>query len=245
MRLVITRPEGDAQSMSAAMRDVGIDTLIAPLIDIRQRRNVVVPAMDYQAIIATSANGVRGLKLHGTFAQFAKLPIYTVGDASAMEAKCAGFADIHSAQGDLGDLAALIERQLKTDRGSLLYASGARISGDLAGALTAKGFEVDRVIFYDAVAIDALDKNIIAGAESGTIDGVVLMSPRTAKIWAALAAEAHCEALLAKLTYYCLSPAVGIALRDGLQVVESNITTAPKPNAGALIETILASRPRN
>ena len=68
-----------------------------------------------------------------------EVPLFAVGDQTALEAKRAGFSMARSAGGALDDLIALAGAELSPDAGPLLYAAGEEQSGDLAGRLAAGG----------------------------------------------------------------------------------------------------------
>ena len=74
-----------------------------------------------------------------------------------------------------------------------------------------RGFTVDRLILYDAFPATTLGSaaTVIAKAEA---NGVLLYSPRTARLWAALAEQHGLAAQTAKLMHFCLSANVAAAL---------------------------------
>ncbi len=242
MRLVVTRPEPDAQALARQLEEHGIEAMCAPLLEIRGRQNTSLPDEPVQAVLVTSANGVRALGAHSDFARFKDLPCYAVGDASAAEAKAAGFGQVHSASGDLAALQALVKQNLKPDGGPLLYVTGSKIAGDLAGLLAQDDFKVMRVVLYDAMAVSCLPQDLIEAVKAGHIDGVILMSPRAAKVWGARLLDAGLDQIFAKLRYYCLSPAVKAALQTGLKVEDGHIGIAAQPTQKALIEGVLAQK---
>ena len=77
--------------------------------------------------------------------------MFAVGDISAKAARDMGFADVASAGGNVNDLAKLVAARLKPPA-RLLYLAGEERSGDLAGALRAKNFDVDLVVVYRVVS---------------------------------------------------------------------------------------------
>jgi uroporphyrinogen-III synthase len=126
----------------------------------------------------------------------------TVGPQSLAAARQAGFGTSQAQGGDVEGLARHIGDTLDPAHGPILYLSGAETTGDLEVRLTRLGFAVDRVVVYDAVAATSL-----SGAGIADHDGVLLYSPRTARIWVSLAGE---TARL--LHHYCLSENVAAVL---------------------------------
>src|SRR5436190_23939583 len=118
LRALVTRPREDAAELAAALTARGIETVIEPLIEIYFRTEPAPDLAGAQAVLCTSANGVRALaRLSGERA----LPLLAVGDATAARARAEGFADVASAGGDVGDLARLARARLQPDRGRLVH----------------------------------------------------------------------------------------------------------------------------
>ncbi|MGQ0486701.1 MAG: uroporphyrinogen-III synthase [Hyphomicrobiales bacterium] len=204
MKLIVTRPEEDAGPLLAKLAALGHQAIALPLLKIVPRPGIAIPGRDYQAICVTSANAIRAL---GKAARLAAVPVLTVGPQSLHAARQAGFTECEAHGGDVRGLADFIVRKLDPALGPLLYLSGAETSGDLEGRLGKAGFDVTRLVLYDAVAI--------AHAALPSLrdhDGVLLYSPRSARLWAALVRQAgHQEAALS-LAHYCLSANVAAAL---------------------------------
>jgi len=107
--------------------------------------------------------------------------------------------------------------------------TGKEISGDLEGALREKDFDVHRVETYQARPRPlAMSKQ-----EFSTCDGVLLYSPRTAKLWMNEIASRHFESEAMHLRYYCLSQAVADQLpQSWLKLVAS------EPTESALLQRL-------
>ncbi|MFI4948169.1 MAG: uroporphyrinogen-III synthase, partial [Alphaproteobacteria bacterium] len=113
----MTRPRAEAESLAEALAARGIEALIEPLIEIHDRSEPVPDLVGVQAILCTSANGVRALaKLTGERG----LPLFAVGDASATRARDEGFARVESAGGSSADLALLARERLRPDAARLV-----------------------------------------------------------------------------------------------------------------------------
>ena len=61
MQVLLTRPKEDSESLAALLKARGIKSLIEPMLTIYPRTNVRLLIDDIQALIFTSANGVRSL----------------------------------------------------------------------------------------------------------------------------------------------------------------------------------------
>jgi uroporphyrinogen-III synthase len=208
MRVIVTRPEEDAGPLCTALRDLGHEVIMAPLLEIVPREGVSIPAQPFQAVVATSANGIRAL---GTGSGLRNLPMLTVGPQSLKSARDSGFTRAEAHGGDVDGLAAHIRARLKPDAGPILYLSGAATAGDLHGQLTSAGFHCERVVLYDAITATSLGaaEDALRRREA---DAVLLYSPRSASVWLKLIEKHGLEAQAARLLSLCLSCNVAAVL---------------------------------
>jgi uroporphyrinogen-III synthase len=109
-------------------------------------------------------------------------------------------------------LAHLISNTLKPNVGALVHLSGETISFGLKSALQARGFKVRQHVLYRAVPATKLPEHVLALMNAGELDGVILMSPRTAAIFATLVARHGAVTQASRLDCYCLSAAVAQAM---------------------------------
>lgn len=239
MRLAVTRPLEDALSLKAALEAHGHDVILCPLMEI-QVRDTTPDLAGVQALIATSANGVRALA-RATARR--DLPLFAVGPATGEAARQAGFALVEIAGGDSAALAAMVRARLVPGAGRLLHAAGSVTAGDLKGELEAAGFSVERHVLYEARACGTLPAALGDVLRAGTLDGILLFSPRTARLLAGSVSEAGLSAALGPVTAYCLSPAVAQAAGA---LPFARIVVAEAPNEGALIaQTVVSGAPLN
>ena len=157
---------------------MGIDPIVSPVLDINFRARIDVDLTGTQAIVFTSANGVRAW---GPRRPERDLPVFAVGDATADAARDIGFKKVFTAKGDVEALARLILRKVKPSDGDLLHVRGIHVAGDLGGALKPHGFRVHDAIGYGAVAVDTLGEEAIAAIVSGAPVSVLIHSARSAK----------------------------------------------------------------
>ena len=198
MRLIITRPEADALPLKARLESLGHSVITAPLLKIVPRPHAYVPPLAYQLICATSANALKSVHIDDAIK---KIPLLTVGPQSLAVAREEGFKSCESQGGDVHGLAAYVAENFNPKNGPVLYLSGAETSSNLRALLKQSGFAVERVIIYDAViqTPPEIDKALAKA------NGVLLYSPRSARIWCDLMASSRLEKQAAIPTYYCLS----------------------------------------
>ena len=235
MRLIVTRPQEDARSLGRRLTTAGHTVIAAPLLSIRRIAEAPIPERPYQAVLITSANGARALEGRSELERLKSATALVVGRSSAVAAAGAGFARIEVAGGDVAALARRAVQLLRPDDGPLLYVSGAVTAGELASDLAASGFEVDRVVAYVASPAVALPKRCATALAAGKVDGVILFSPRTARIWATLAAAAGQAPAAVRLVHYCLSQNVAATVCNTLGAGVT-VEVARRPDEAALLE---------
>lgn len=235
MKLMITRPREDAEPLADELAALGVETTIEPLLAI-ELLDAAAPDLDgVQALLMTSANGVRAFAL---ISPERKVPIFAVGDASARAAVAAGFEAVKSAAGDVDTLAELVGRELNADGGAVLHVAGTKVAGDLAGLLNGAGFEYRRIQLYHAKKAEALSPEGVSAIKDGLINGVVLYSPRTAAAFVALLTKAGLKEAGRRMHAYCLSSAV--AAKAGA-IDWGGIVVAETPDQAALIKSVRES----
>jgi uroporphyrinogen-III synthase len=205
MKVIITRPRDDARPLAEKLRAAGYEPITLPLLDIVPRAGVTIQNRVYQAVCVTSANALR---MGASFEQLKSLPVLCVGPQSLQQALDSGFKNASAHGGDVDGLVAYIKAVLKPTAGPLLYLSGAETSGDLQGQLNTTGFEIDRVVTYDAKPIT------LAGHEQDvrSAAAVLLYSPRSAKIWAAQLSLMVDQNIGQRIQHFCLSKNVAAVL---------------------------------
>ena len=233
MRLLLTRPESDAQRTAASLRALGHETVIAPLLRIAVTADAEIGPGPWAAILITSVNAARAIATRTAVTQFHALPVFTVGQRSAQAMTAAGFADVSSADGGVAELAHLAAARVEPGA-SLLYLAGEDRSGDLAGDLGARGFAVQTVVIYRAVAAASLPR-VAAEALASGIGGVLHFSRRSAEAYVEAARGTNMLAVALKPVQYCISAQVAEPLSHA---GAADIRAAPEPSEAALIALI-------
>jgi len=233
VRMLVTRPEPDAQATLARLDALGIAGIAAPVM-VRQTLDASLPPADgFTAMVLTSANAIRSLTDRGVLGQYRHLPVFAVGDRTAREAVEAGFERVSSAAGALQDLVNAMS--IARMRGPIFYPTGKHQSADLAKSLAPLGVMVATAKIYDMVAIEALPEQVLAGL-GGEIGAVLAYSRRSAEIFATLAASLPRERRSC-LAMLCLSEIVAEPL---LEARFSRISLADRPDEDAMMALALA-----
>jgi uroporphyrinogen-III synthase len=227
MRLLITRPEPDALKLGALLEEAGHEAAIEPLLAVSFEGGEPIELDGAQALIATSRNALRALKAGPALAAAKGLPLFAVGKATAAEARTLGFATVVTGAGTAAELVAHIVSALDPAAGLIVHLRGDTVAGDLAGELEAHGFRVVQPVVYRMVAAEALSEETVERLGAGEIGGVILMSPRTAAVYAALIRKHGLAAAVRGLPHFCVSAAVARRLAP-LGGVETRTAEAPR-----------------
>ena len=234
MRLLVTRPQDDAENFASLLRARGHEAVVAPLMEVHFFPGPPIDLTGVQALLATSANGVRAVAARTARRD---LMLYAVGPQTAEAARQAGFPMVNSAEGDSAALVERVARDADPKRGILLHAAGTETAGRVRHALLAHGFQVETAILYEARPAEVLPPIAADNLRSDGLDGVLLFSPRSAKTLAALVGAAGLSAHCNRLVAFCISAATA----EGL----SGLSFSRVAIAGALNqEAILALIPR-
>jgi uroporphyrinogen-III synthase len=231
MRLLVTRPEPDALKLSGLLEDAGHEVVVDPLLSVSFEGADAVDLDGVQAVIATSRNALRALKAGReaatALAEARQLPLFAVGKGTAAEARALGFETVVTGAGTAAELVAHIVSVIEPAAGVLVHLTGDALAHDLAGELEAHGFRVRRPVVYRMIAASAFKETTVEAFAMGEIEGVLLMSPRTAAIYARLVAKHGLTWSVGALPHFCLSVAVARQLQP-LGAVPTKIAEAPR-----------------
>jgi len=228
MRILVTRPREDGEQIAAKLAALGHQALLAPLLEPRFHDGPELALGDVQAILATSANGIRAL-IRRTSRR--DIPVFAVGPQTTEEARAAGFADVRNADGDSRALAAAVARWTVPEKGALLHVCGEDAPGTLVESLARQGFATRRQALYAIEAATALPPEIREAVERGDVDAVLFFSPVSAKIFLKVCAGISTM----EMTAFCISPATADVLPPG---AFAGVRTAAAPNQAALLALV-------
>jgi uroporphyrinogen-III synthase len=207
-----TRPDTDSADLLNTLEKRGYRHMSAPMLSIvfPEPKNTF-DISPYQALIFTSANGVRAFT---RLSDDRRLPALCVGDATARLCRDIGFGNVHSANGDIHDLAVLIREKIDQSKGPLFHPAARKTAGDLGQMLRSDGYEIDRQTAYEATASGTLPADVIDAITKHRIDTVLFFSPRTAETFVKLVRSYKLEGDLSAVTAICLSEAVQSRISD-------------------------------
>jgi uroporphyrinogen-III synthase len=234
MRLLVTRPEPDAQRTAETLRAQGHRVVIAPSMRIESIYADLGPG-PWAMVLLTSANAARAIAAHPRIMELAALPVLAVGRQSAEAARGAGFRNVSSADGAAPDLVRMAVASTLAPRLRVLYLAGQDTSHDLAAELAPHGIEVRTIVVYRAVPVRRLSGDALEALTARRLDGVLHYSRRSVTALLQAAAAAGVLDRILALAHYCLSSEIATLLRDA---GARRMQIAPRPEESALIELL-------
>jgi uroporphyrinogen-III synthase len=227
MHVLVTRPVEDGEEIAARLAEMGHTALLAPLLSTQFHDGPEPDLKNVQAILATSANGIRAL-IRRTARR--DLPIFAVGPQTTEEARRGGFIDIRNADGDARALAGATAGWITPQKGVLLHVCSEDAPGTLAENLSQQGFSVRRAALYRVDAAPVLPPAARAGLSQGALDAALFFSPRSARIFCKLAQGLPTQKLIA----LCISPVTA----NALPLPFREVRIAAAPNQASLLARI-------
>lgn len=232
MKVLVTRPAIDQDQTLSRLCDLGVAAISSPVMEVVSL-DFILPDRDWQAVLSTSRNGLRALS-SAQIESLRSFPVYCVGQKTADLARQLGFEAVRSASADVRSFGPDLLDGLDSSKGPLLYLTTPHRTGDLGDVLRQAGFEVALFEVYETRALARLTEEAIDALKQDRLDGVLLYSARTARLFVELIDAHDLGQAACDLTYFCLSPAVAsvIAKRGYRRAV------ADRPNEISLLECV-------
>ena len=215
MRYLITRPRQDAIDMASLFEDLGHQTVLSPVMQVNCLHPTLPHAAFLHGLVITSRNALRCLEKITDLQDYHHLPLFAVGDNSAQQARDCGFTKITQGAGRARDLVPVIKAAfVGTQRPQIYHPTGTKKAFDLAPKLAQTGIKLVEQIIYETSPANNFTPDAIDAITSNKLDGVILMSPQSAKYFHALVRQNQLEAKMSEISCLCLSTNVADALEQ-------------------------------
>jgi uroporphyrinogen-III synthase len=239
MAVLVTRPQPDDETTASHLRARGFEVLRAPMLRFEPVAFHDDVEAHYGAVIATSANALRGIEHHLKGHRLLELPLFAVGEHTASAARRAGFTHVISANGDATSLRDSVLASVKTKAlkkaSTLLYLAGADLARDLASELGEHGFRVVTQTTYRMAPVSSLPRPVCDAFAANRIEAVLHYSRRSARAFLEAARAAGVEISALAIPQCCISEGVASVVRDA-GATQVFVAASPDENAlfGAL-----------
>jgi uroporphyrinogen-III synthase len=217
MRLWVTRSQPGAERTAEALRRKGHEVVVQPVLE-AQALKADLDLSRATALAFTSGHAVTAF---AAISPRRDLPVYVTGQATAAQARAAGFGEVRSADGDAADLARLIVGDRLA--GEVVWPCAQAPARDLAANLAAAGIACSRQAIYQTIQS--------ATAAPSDLDGVLIHSARAASAVAKVLRPEQSSSL----TLFALSEGAAEPLRT---LPFASVAIALRPEESALLGLI-------
>jgi uroporphyrinogen-III synthase len=239
MAVLVTRPHPDNETTAATLRARGFEVLLAPMLRFESLAFPDVLGAGYGAVLATSANALRGFESHPEARRLLTLPLFAVGKHTADAARRAGFGTVSASKGGVDGLRDEVIARAKAGKldsaRPLLYLAGADLARDLAGDLGERGFHLVTHTTYRMNTVAELPAAACAAFAANQVDAVLHYSARSARAFVDASRTGGVEISALAIPQCCISDAVAAAVREA---GATRILTARSPDEVALFEAL-------
>lgn len=229
-RVLVTRPEPGASRTALRLAEAGYQPVVVPLSEIVPLEPQVATGA-FQAVAISSANATRHAP-NALVARLAGLPVFAVGDASAVAAREAGFANIHSSAGSAAELARDIAAGVRRPA-RIAYLCGRVRRDALESELSEAGFEVTAIETYDT-RIRTPSGQEVTGLDTAPIAAALVYSAEAAAALSGLA-KSHSATIFRDTTFIAISERVAERL---IAVAPGRVISAVTPDEDAMFELL-------
>ncbi|WP_448949794.1 uroporphyrinogen-III synthase [Labrys neptuniae] len=231
-RILVTRPIEEARQTAERLERLGHQPLIEPMLEIVFGGDPL-PAGRFDVLIVTSGNALAALYERPEFHALTAIPLVAVGRRTGAVARAMGFGDVETFGREIAHLIDHV-RQAWREPHRALYLAGADRTGDLVGALSGMGHQVELAVVYSAHQARRFSPEIAAALPGGGLDAVLHYSARTAEAFIACAGGAEAVARL-PVRHLCLSRKVAAVMSA---TGASEVAFAARPEEDALLALI-------
>lgn len=203
---LLTRPIKDSQKMQTELENLGIKSIIDPLLDIK-KLDISINFKPYKSIIITSPKAIDSLP------DDPSMPLWCVGKSTAEKCQKAGFEYIIYKQ-TVEELIEEILTQPTEEIGHCLYLRGKTVTTDLKGMLEILGYTIDEAQCYDAVPNNTFKTDTLKAFHENKIEYTALFSLQSTFNFIDIIHTQKLENHLKKVICFAYSTEIEDALSD-------------------------------
>ena len=211
MHILLTRPLEDSSDMILRFQSLGHQVSHLPLLKIKKVIYDKINFENFKGIIFTSSNAVKFLDVRSINKN---LLCFCVGSATEKKARSVGFQNVITAEGNVENLKELILRNFDKKIGKLIYVSGKTISMDLDQQLLREGYNIKRVLNYQADHNEIFDENFIRSLKNNIPNIVYVYSQNSASSFLKFIKINQSESLWMQTNLMCMSEKTSAILNE-------------------------------
>lgn len=221
--VLITRPEEQGRSFAKQVSAIGATPLLDPLLEIVPLETDWETREPLDGLVLTSVHALQTRLPSG----WQERPVFAIGATTGQKARSCGARTVYTAAGDFSNLTKRIEKILPPSS-RLVYLRGEEVRHSLPENLPR--YQIAEYVTYVAQEARSLSSETIAAIRGGYLHTLVVFSPRTAAILAALLVRQDLVRFLSAINLLSLSGAVLESLKD-FSWKEARIAKTPDSKA--------------
>ena len=206
MNILITRPLIESEDLMRKLFSLGHNIIHVPTLKIIPIKMELLDAKSFDAMIFTSANAIRNLKIKNIDHN---KPCFCVGAITEKILRKSGYKNTFSAGGTVNALKNLIvNSNLINENSKILYFCGDHLSFDLHADLISEGLQVQKIINYKSEKITDLNNESLKIVKSHPPNLVFVYSLRRAQSFISIAKNYSLLQLMTESKVMCISSKV-------------------------------------
>ena len=219
MNILITRPLIDSEDLMGKLFSLGHKIIHIPTLKILPIESEPVDLNKFDAVIFTSANAIRNLKVINK--EKNKL-CFCVGSITEKIARQSGYLNTLSAGGTVNALKNLIINSNKiNEKSKIAYFCGDNVAYDLDLELKKEGLKINKIINYKSVKITDLNDQNKKIISSHSPDIIFVYSLRSGESFIEITRNHSLYPLMTGSKVMCISEKIASLFKsDGWKIVE-------------------------
>ena len=219
MNILITRPLIDSEDLMGKLFSLGHKIIHIPTLKILPIESEPVDLNKFDAVIFTSANAIRNLKVINK--EKNKL-CFCVGSITEKIARQSGYINTLSAGGTVNALKNLIINSNKiNEKSKIAYFCGDNVAYDLDLELKKEGLKINKIINYKSVKITDLNDQNKKIISSHSPDIIFVYSLRSGESFIEITRNHSLYPLMTGSKVMCISEKIASLFKsDGWKIVE-------------------------
>lgn len=235
MTILLTRAEGDGETVKQLLADIGKECLHIPLISIHPTL-LAPPVFDFTAIIITSLHGASYVSHIPNAHDY---PILAVGERTASEIKKCGYSVRYTGEGTALSLISVV-RNFFSKQDRFLHITGVDHKKEPGETILKEGFGYECWSAYKAQDVSTLPLKLILALKNKEISYVFHYSRRSTEILSRLVAEARLLPELQETKHIFISNDAALGAYDGGQswLVSGRFFIARSPSESSMLDCL-------
>ncbi len=225
------RPAIDSRRDAVTLSRRGVVSACLPMMEIVTLAPQLPNALEIAGLVFTSRHAVLAFVEAMDTADWCRIPVFAVGQATAAAAREAGFVCIFIGSGGGVGLVSAILQHLPMRQERILWPAAVDKSFDMASALTLYGYDVQTLDIYVAQARVNFTMDEMRPLGEGAVSGVIGMSSRSVQLFCKLLKEQGLDSRQTHITLIVGSQSIADAAGPGWR----QIHVARKPRRSRLL----------